>query len=169
MEPYVKFHATPMAWPMVSIKWYPDGSLEEDGFYIDGFLEGNVVHYRTDGSIWARSVYRKGEPVSGQVISWKAKVGKSLITCKDGKKDGPYLAWDEAGRQTMEAKFVDGNLSGLVKLTGWFENGKKSVESHYLNNQIHGRYTQWTEQGKVVLEGNYSRGKKQGTWSSHEK
>ena len=50
----------------------------------------------------------------------------------------------------MEAKFVDGNLSGLVKLTGWFENGKKSVESHYLNNQIHGRYTQWTEQGKVV-------------------
>lgn len=144
--------------------WYPDGSLEEEGFYIDGSLEGSVVHYRPDGSQWARAIFRKGEPVSGQVISYRAKKGKFLVTYKEGKINGPSIAWDEAGRQTMEQYFIDGNLSGLVKITEWHENDKKSVEFHYLNNHIHGKYTQWTDQGNVVLEGNYSEGKEQGIW-----
>jgi antitoxin component YwqK of YwqJK toxin-antitoxin module len=144
--------------------WYPHGSLEEEGFYVDGSLEGRVVHYRPDGSQWAMAIYRKGEPVSGQVISWIANEGKCLVTYKKGRKNGPFIAWDEAGRQKMEQYFIDGNLSGMTKLTEWHENDKKSVEFHYLHNHIHGKYTQWTDQGNVVLEGNYSEGKKQGKW-----
>jgi antitoxin component YwqK of YwqJK toxin-antitoxin module len=144
--------------------WYPDGSLEEEGFYLDGSLEGRVVHYRPDGSEWARAIYRKGEPVSGQIVSYRANEGKFLVTYKDGKKNGPFIIWDESGRQKMEQYFIDGNLSGLVKITEWYENNKKSREYHYLNNLIHGKYTQWTDQGNVVLEGNFSQGKEQGKW-----
>ena len=144
--------------------WYSDGTLEEKGFYVDGSIHGEVYHYHPDGSPWTKAVFKKGEPFSGQVISWKAKQGKWLITYKEGVKDGPFLSWDEAYRQTMESNFVDGNLSGVTRFIQWHDNGQKMVESHYLDKQMHGRYTQWSDQGNVILEGNYTRGKKQGTW-----
>ena len=71
----------------------------------------------------------------------------ALFQFKDGKEDGPYTAWYENGKKSVEATYKDGKEDGLE--TMWHENGQKMGERTYTDGElISVKY--WNSKGEEV-------------------
>jgi len=71
--------------------------------------------------------------------------------------------------------YPNGTLAAIASFKGlkadgiwksFYENGKKEMEQHYEDNELHGISRYWREDGSLMMEGNFIRGKEDGTHRS---
>lgn len=95
----------------------------------------------------------------------------------DGRRHGPFAAWDERGRVSIRGQYIEGRESGEWQhwhSTGerrsrhyyvdgkpqgvwrdWHPNGRLEQESHYVAGERHGMTTRWYANGQVFTETRY--------------
>lgn len=93
-----------------------------------------------------RLLYR-GEPFTGEVEEYLAGHRVSLVTYKDGFRDGPYREWYKDGTLSAEGVMRKGFVSGEFKR--WHPNG---VLAKHMINSEDGRTPlaefEWDEEGR---------------------
>lgn len=57
-----------------------------------------------------------------------------------------------------------GQLNAAGPYVLWYENGRKALETRYLNGQLHGAWTVWYANGQMQTEGAYDHGQRVGVW-----
>lgn len=65
-------------------KYFPDGKIMTEGFYLDGLLDGEFVSYYPDGNIQLRGNHRKGM----QVGNWEYFDEEGSLLTEDEYKKG---------------------------------------------------------------------------------
>ena len=65
---------------------------------------------------WFKNLYDNGK-------------AKALGHCRDGKADGPFVAWHKNGQKEEEVNYKDGQKEGLS--IEWRENGEKKQETTF--------------------------------------
>lgn len=99
-------------------KWYDDGTLITEGYYLNGQKIGTWYHIGTG----------TGTYIDGKMEGkWESKNEKGLTKFiyqyKDGKKDGPFMVYDSLGVLTNEGVykadtiFIQSNIDDSAKLT----------------------------------------------------
>lgn len=95
----------------------------------------------------------------------------------DGRRHGPFAAWDENGRISIRGQYIEGRESGEWQHwhpTGerrsrhdyvdgkpqgvwrdWHPNGRLEQESHHVAGERHGMTTRWYANGQVFTETRY--------------
>jgi len=77
---------------------------------------------------------------------------------------GVFVGWYENGTKRAESHYIDGKENGLSTL--WHRNGQKKSERNYKDGKEDGTHTWWHWNGQKKSEGNYKDGKKDGTHTS---
>ena len=113
----------------------------------ESLQERNDLYYQVNESKpfsgWSKMMYDSGQ-------------ARELARLKDGKPDGPLIAWHENGQKQGEATYKDGKPDGPV--TTWYENGQKQVEVTYKAAKPDGPVTAWHENGQKQAEVIYNDG-----------
>ena len=109
-----------------------------------------------------RIFHMKGSeiPYTGKIFGLLYRGGgqkRSEGNVKDGKQDGPFVAWHENGQKSYEANFKDGKQDGLYM--EWHENGQKEAEYTYKDGKPDGLGVEWHENGQKKKEVNFKDGK----------
>lgn len=89
------------------VRYYPDGSVEEEGHYVGGERHGSRRRYYRNGNLMIRGQFSEDE------------------------KDGRWLYYDRSGRLEREENFTAGKLHGVLRN---FKNGKLYFETFYEND-----------------------------------
>ena len=111
--------------------------------------------------------YQKGQDDAFE--GWVKKVGQdgklgSLEMVQNGAKNGPGLNWHQNGQRSMEGIYKDNDYEGTWK--GWHQNGELVGVRNYANGVLHGSFTQSWPSGQAMMEGNYVEGNKDGDWET---
>ncbi|WP_030683892.1 toxin-antitoxin system YwqK family antitoxin [Streptomyces cellulosae] len=93
-----------------------------------------------------RLLYR-GEPFTGEVEEYLAGHRVSLVTYKDGFRDGPFREWYKSGVLRAEGMMRMENLSGEYK--SWHENGVLGMKKlHSADGGTPLSHCEWDEDGR---------------------
>lgn len=78
----------------------------------------------------------------------------------DGKRHGPFLQWDDAGRMRLRGHFEHGRRDG--HWVQWQLSGEKSSESDYRDDLLHGVEMNWYPNGQLWTRREFRAGKPHG-------
>ena len=81
---------------------------------------------------------------------------ESELNFKDGKENGPYLAWYENGKKMYEGYWKNGKLDGLQ--VRWYKSGQKKSEGNFKNGKPDVLVVVWHENGQKLREAHYKDG-----------
>lgn len=106
-------------------------------------------------------------PFTGLVNdSWPNEKLKYSCAYRDGKKDGPELAFYEDGAKRLAAQYKMNNREGQVQ--EWWPGGQMKSMMTYLNGKPHGEAKGWHKNGKPAraekYEGGMKTGQSEGWW-----
>ncbi|MDD3740699.1 MAG: hypothetical protein PHH30_05605 [Bacteroidales bacterium] len=143
------------------IYYYPNGKIEQEGYYIDGKADKDWVWYYPNGMTKLEEIY----------IS--------------GKHEGNYVEYDSTGNIILSGKYFDDakdeewfyNVGDIIE-KGKYKLGEKTeIWKHYYNETDELRFVgaykngdpdgvhKWYyPDGKIELTGSYRMGKKQKNW-----
>jgi len=76
---------------------------------------------------------------------------------------GIWTWWYANGQKASESEYKEGRRDGL--LLSYDDDGNKSHEQQYANDQFNGYYLTWHKNGQKHCSGQFSNGKKDGTWT----
>ncbi|MCA9234186.1 MAG: toxin-antitoxin system YwqK family antitoxin [Planctomycetales bacterium] len=95
----------------------PEGELRAHKSYKDGKRDGTWIIYHADGKTpRLEQTYVNHEP-NGERRDYYANGQLSQTSqFKNGKLNGPVVQYDESGRKTAEAAFVDGKRDGTLTI-----------------------------------------------------
>lgn len=100
--------------------------------YKDGLREGEVIDYDEKGVSIAKGLFKNDIPWRGSFY-FVGGYYNELTSYKEGLKDGPYLAYDRDGNLLKEQEYKNGELIGLSKTKGAFQN--KICECEFKNGK----------------------------------
>lgn len=115
--------------------YYPDGTLEDEGLYVNGHRSGE----------W------KGYHAKGQ-LAWQR-------TYINGETDGMESQYGENGALFAHRHYLNGKKDGME--TEYNGKGTLLGRRYYIQDKIDGMDTEYDEKGKPVLQTFYKAGKKQ--------
>ena len=108
--------------------------------------------------------YKNGKHADGISRGWYPNGNlKSEQTYKDGKQDGLWIEYREAGMKGIEGTYKNGKADGLW--TEWHGDGKKWKEITWKNGKLDGLYTGWYWNGQKSKEGTYKNDFPDGLWT----
>ena len=119
----------------------------------EGVNEDEELEFREDVA------YLKGSETSytGKAYGLHGNGKKeSELNFKDGKENGPYLAWYENGKKMYEGYWKNGKLDGLQ--VRWYKSGQKKSEGNYKNGKPDVLVVVWHENGQKLREAHYKDG-----------
>lgn len=102
---------------------FPDGKSMVEFFCQDGFVNGEVIDWHTNGQM------------------------KSKCSYKLGVKEGVAEAWADNGVLKIARNYQNGMAEGLQ--TDYWDNGKKKIEAEYKFGNLDGERAQWNEDGSL--------------------
>ena len=121
----------------------------KDAVNFESLKERNDLYYQVNES----------EPFSGWVkLMYDSGQAERLGRFKDGKRDGPEVAWHENGQKQYERAFKDDKIDGPY--TKCYENGQKIMEGTYKDGIPDGPNTKWHDNGQRKAEATYKDGAK---------
>lgn len=158
--------------------WYHDnGKVKSEAFYDLGSGNGIWNDYYENGQLsYVRIMYQND--VDGEFTRYHSN-GKVFIKGQyaGGLRNGAFYYYDEAGQLQIIKYYeygvqtgysyngTDGKevavipvVNGSGKITGYYQNGKKSVEYTLVNGSIDGTYTDYFSSGSIWEETNYTLG-----------
>jgi len=119
----------------------------------EGVNEDEELEFREDVA------YLKGSETSytGKAYGLHGNGKKeSELNFKDGKENGPYLAWYENGKKMYEGYWKNGKLDGLQ--VRWYKSGQKKSEGNFKNGKPDVLVVVWHENGQKLREAHYKDG-----------
>lgn len=108
-----------------SLKYYPNGNLEERWGFYKGKREGIARRWSLDGVLRVEYNYHQNKMV------------------------GPYKAWWENGKLAEESYYVNGLKQGSEKQ--WYPNGQLSKLRHLIEGKEVGIQKAWLKNGKLYV------------------
>lgn len=156
------------------IEFYDIGEIKEEGYYVDGKMNGKWTYYYENGVIKATGHFSNGDggniskfsgiPRNGRNGLWifNYENGKinSELNFKNGKQHGKQIDWYENGRIMRQATFKDDLLNG--KSVTWYDNGQKMSEGKYKDGTKNGLWRGWYENSQKEREGTFRNGELNG-------
>ena len=109
--------------------------------------------------------YEKGKDTAFE--GWMKQVAangsvQSLEMIQGGMKNGASLTWHQNGTRSMEGEFKNNQSDGAW--AGWHQNGEKAGVRNYAEGVLHGEFSQTWPNGQSMMEGNYKGGNQDGEW-----
>ena len=90
------------------------------------------------------------------------------VCYKAGKKDGRFTKYSDDGKQPKEQQeFREGKLNGTCIF--WYPNGKKKLETHFVDDVQSGLQQAWWDSGQLAVEETFSNGQRNGKRATFDK
>lgn len=187
-------------------KYYPNSVRRYQVNYINGKKEGKEEFFSETGAYLGGGEYQGGVPIKRHVIKYpnglfqkiacynehgdllkpieeyheNGQIHKRYSLDKEGKREGPYLAWTDEGSLICEYIYKKGVFDGVQKeffpsgqsktlahyqmgkqnglFEQWYENGTRKILAHMVDDQKDGEYKTWYENGQLEVLENYVKG-----------
>jgi hypothetical protein len=96
--------------------------------------EGMTPDRARDGD--AKSVWCKGKEANVRrwIELWSPAERRQSCGFRDGRPEGPFLAWHEGGNKWIEGQYRDGEKVG--KWTQWDKQGRPVAEGEYRDGRL---------------------------------
>lgn len=104
--------------------FYPEGLLQEEGYFINNLRTGKSKWYTADGNLSMEYNY------------------------KNGNMEGAQKTFHPNGNIASEVNSVNNQEEG--EYTEYFVNGKVKLEGKYIHGKKEGPWKEYTEDGKVI-------------------
>ena len=142
-----------------------DGSIREQGPYVEGKRHGQWVFRSEDGSVWSEGVYVKGRKHGQWVDSFEAVAGgywdKGSGPYVDDQRHGYWVWRGDDGTSSASGRYVQGKEHGDWVIKD--KEGNLKGKGSYVEGKRHGQWVEH-EDGGIVAEGPYVEGKRHGEW-----
>ncbi len=111
-----------------------------------------------DGTLFIKD---SDEVFSGNLVeNYPGGEQKVLIAIKEGRAHGLSLGWYEDGQKEVEEHFVKGiSHGGRIR---WYTDGQMKSKAQIIEGEISGTFTSWHENGKKATEMHFIDGKPDG-------
>lgn len=129
---------------------HANGKLAAEGSYRNGFLNGLFKSYYFDGSPELISYYKGGELDSTYTSYYYGGVKYVDAAYKAGNKHGAWTYYDEDGKLSRKANYVDDEIDG--ERVSYHDNGAKDVVSVYKNGSLNGTIRKFDPSGSMAYE-----------------
>ncbi len=144
------------------IFYFPDGKTEMTGTYVNARRDGLWVNYNESGEVKSREHYFKGSLVNKELVNgvftenYDNEILKSSTTYKDGKKNGEFMEYYNAGEWKKRVKPAEGEFPAEEEqyVTGT----KLKRKGNYVNDSLHGTITSYKPDGKIEKTEEYKHG-----------
>jgi antitoxin component YwqK of YwqJK toxin-antitoxin module len=132
-----------------------DGSVVEQGNYLNGFREGIYTEFHPNGYVKSTVGYIHGKK-EGQFITLDNR-GQLLerSTYHNNELNGPYVKFNRS-RIKEKKEYVNGKVNGKVEK--YYLNGKIMERSNYTDDMIDGVARWYDQEGKLTIEYVYKMG-----------
>lgn len=144
--------------------YHTNGKLKETATFVANVLNGDYHGYREDGTLAQSGPYTNGTKTG----SWKTfGINGALVLTEinynaEGKYEGAWRTWDDAGQMLSEKFYKDGTQHGTSKT--WYEDGSPKTDVNYAEGQLDGKYATWFENGTKAVEATFKAGQRIGTY-----
>lgn len=148
--------------------WYDNGQKKADTDYLNGKRHGKRTFWFESGQVKEESTWKDNDLDGKQTFFYKNGKKEKEIEYKAGKEHGAMQSWDDKGGK-REGKTVywfpakDGGQGGQKKEeidykagktdgshVWYWENGKKKVDTRFLNGRKTGLSSEWSMQGSFL-------------------
>jgi len=167
-------------------KYYEDGKPRQEAFYLNGKLEGDYkifndegkpfiegkfkddkkagiwYYYIASGAIEKIEKYRDGNLFSEQMLNgkkeefYKNNIPRSSVTYTNGKKNGTFSEWYEAGE--WKKKLIKGENGVADELEEYLEGQVLRRTGKYANDQLDGEIIYYNPDGSIAKKEIYKQG-----------
>ena len=130
-------------------RFYRDGNVAEDAYYVNGKLDGKRSLYYHSGQLEIEEIYVM-DSLHGTFKSFYPS-GKLEFTCEyiDNKIQGIAKKYYESGQLMEEVQFKDNQENG--PFTEYYDNGVVEWKGHYLNGDNEfGLLEQFDRTGNII-------------------
>lgn len=136
------------------MKWAPDGTVIEEGIYVNGKIEGLYKLMNQEGELIV-SNYKNGLKNGAHQIFYPlnedgARVKRLEANFKDDKLEGEVSEYLESGSKVASMLYENGLLEGRSVI--YFANGAVSGTVDYIHNKREGKSISYFPHGKVQQE-----------------
>ncbi|PCH91236.1 MAG: hypothetical protein COB85_09350 [Bacteroidetes bacterium] len=168
------------------VKYYPEGSLLYEGYFIDDRPARLMKRYHKNGAIKSNFIFYDNNKACAAHIFYKDSVLRAQGIYREEKKDSIWVFYNSKGLKVAEENYNMGVKNGLsvsfingikpyekivwkngVKNGPWnqfFENGNPRVVGNYVEGKLQGKTTFYNVDGSIGHEGEYRDNIKHGTW-----
>lgn len=137
--------------------FYSSGKVSREGSYKNGQCEGEFIYYAEDGTIQLKLNYQFGNVVSYSYMGADGKYVKDIpLKAATGKVTGYY----SNGKKSVEMEYKNGKRNG--KYIVYNPNGNKRVEIDMQNENYEGSYQEWYSNGNLRCKEYYTSDKLNG-------
>ncbi|WP_452223377.1 toxin-antitoxin system YwqK family antitoxin [Lacinutrix chionoecetis] len=119
-----------------SLKYYPNGVLEEKWGFYNGKREGVAKRWTINEKLQLESYYKNNRLVGVYKTWWENGVLSGETYYENGVKQGVEKKWFANGQLNKLRHFVDGKEHGFQK--AWLANGKLYVNYEAKNGRVFG-------------------------------
>ena len=109
-----------------------------------------------------RVVYQTvGEKLHGEHNFYSRKEGALMLQERTSYLHGEVVkteGWWDNGQKRYEQHYLHGKEHG--KWEGWWDNGQKACEQHFLHGMRHGVFKEWDDNGSLAKDEEYLYGNK---------
>ena len=119
-----------------SLKYYPNGFLEEKWGFYNGKREGVAKRWTKSNKLQLESYYKNNRLVGSYKTWWENGLLSGEIYYENGVKQGVERKWFSDGQLNKLRNFVDGKEDGFQK--AWLANGKMYVNYEAKNGRVFG-------------------------------
>lgn len=141
-----------------SVSTIKDMSLIQLESYYEGKLHGRWARWLANGTMLKEYEYRHGKEFGLRRLWHPDGTPKYEGRFEDRKEVGLHRRWFENGVMESQSMYPYGGY------TGWYSNGQKKYEGRTDAKGRQGTYTTWYENGQIRLQGKYVNNQMRGKW-----
>ncbi len=134
------------------ITHYPGGKVKNEMAYLNGSIYDTLVQYFVNGKVRIRSLYIGGK-IQGPYREYYPS-GKILRENQDvlGKAEGKIISWEEDGLKSYEADYLDDNCNGTAR---WYNDDGLETTAVFEDDDRDGPSTYYARDGSLICVLNY--------------
>lgn len=166
------------------------GKILEDGYVINGLLDGTWTVYHSTGFPANITNYKQGKKNGTQIKVGPDGFVEEMAAYLNDSLHGPYRTFFKGARIGKEMFYEHGIENGLRrvfyfdagiqeesnikmgkrdgKTTWYYKNGKVAVEYNYVNDLADGKSIAYYENGELNSEGSFVSGHEEGLWKEYD-
>lgn len=146
-----------------SISFWPNGKIQQRGYYKDGCLVGKNERWYKNGikeseRLCESEDYKKHFFHCNEIVNYWSKDGTQLI--KDGS--GKYLSYHDNDTLQVMGRYLNGLRTG--QWNWYYDNGALQSVQHFIQGKENGEFVSYYRNGQIRSKGLYYNGKRMGKW-----
>jgi antitoxin component YwqK of YwqJK toxin-antitoxin module len=114
--------------------YYPDGNIQEEGYFTNNLRSGKSKWYTADGNLSMEYTYKNGNMEGPQKTFYPNGNIASEVTAVNNLEEGEYTEYLENGKMKLEGKYIHGKKEGPWK--EYDAEGNVIKTEIYKNNEL---------------------------------